>query len=140
MIPVPRVAPAPHERLVLGNVVFWLALASILSFAKPSSALGGGGDSTTTREWVVGIAVNLNLLVFYAAPLSTIWTVLQTQSAATIHVPTMLTNTFNGCFWGAYGVAILDWFIAVPNILGAALGAVQIALFVLFSQTRGGGE
>jgi len=80
----------------------------------------------------VGIAVNLNLLVFYAAPLSTIWTVLSTQNSSSIHVPTMLTNTLNGGFWGAYGVAIFDWFIAVPNVIGAGLGVVQIVLCVLF--------
>ena len=124
-----KMAPAPHDHLVLLNVVFWLAIVSLLSFSKAASL-----SDDTTQKWIVGMAVNFNLLVFYAAPLSTIWTVLKMRSAATIHVPTMLTNTFNGCFWGAYGVAIFDWFIAVPNVLGAMLGAVQIVLYVLFSR------
>ena len=127
--PVPKMAPAPQERLILLNVVFWLALVSLLSFSKAASL-----SNDTTQKLIVGIAVNLNLLIFYAAPLSTIWTVLTTRSAATIHVPTMLTNTFNGCFWGAYGVAIFDWFIAVPNVLGAALGAAQIALLIFYGR------
>jgi len=91
--------------------------------------------SQETNEWIVGITVNLNLLVFYAAPLSTIWTVLSTRSAASIHVPTMLTNTLNGCFWGAFGISVLDWFIALPNVLGAGLGMAQIVLCFLFPRT-----
>jgi len=126
-VPESKAVPAPHERLVLFNVLVWLAVTALISFAKEFSQ--------ETNEWIVGITVNLNLLVFYAAPLSTIWTVLSTRSAASIHVPTMLTNTFNGCFWGAYGISVLDWFIAVPNVLGAGLGMVQIVLCFLFPRT-----
>jgi solute carrier family 50 (sugar transporter) len=42
----------------------------------------------------------------------------------------------NGVFWAAYGVAVLDPFIAVPNSIGAALGGVQIVLCVLFPRTE----
>jgi solute carrier family 50 (sugar transporter) len=44
----------------------------------------------------------------------------------------MLTNTFNGTFWAAYGIAVLNPFIAVPNSLGALLGVIQIVLCFLF--------
>lgn len=120
------VAPAPHETLVMANVVVWLAIAALISF---SSAL-----SDETKEFIVGIVVNLNLVVFYGAPLSTIMTVLTTQSSSSIHVATMITNTCNGTFWAAYGIAIQDWFIIVPNSLGAGLGVVQIALCLLFAR------
>jgi len=118
------VAPAPHETLVLANVVVWLALIALICFA---SAFSG-----RTKELIVGISVNLNLVVFYGAPLSTIFTVLKTKSSSSIHIRTMLTNTFNGIFWAAYGFAITDLFIAVPNSLGAGLGFVQILLCLFF--------
>ena len=118
------VAPAPHETLVMANVIVWLAIATLISFA--------GALSDQTKEFVVGICVNLNLVVFYGAPLSTILTVFKTHSSSTIHVQTMITNTFNGTFWAAYGIAIQDWFIIVPNSLGAGLGVVQIVLCLLF--------
>lgn len=117
-------APIAHERIVLAMVVFWLAIISILAF--------GHALDPSTRQLLVGIAANLNLVFFYGAPLSTIFTVLRSQSSSTIHIPTMLTNTLNGTFWCAYGIAIADWFIAVPNGLGAALGGVQMALCLLF--------
>ena len=44
----------------------------------------------------------------------------------------MVTNTANCCFWSAYGVALLDPIIYVPNVLGALLGFAQVALVVLF--------
>ena len=122
------VAPAPHDTLVMANVIVWLALAALIGFAS--------NFSDRTNEMIVGVSVNLNLVVFYGAPLSTIWTVLTTRSSSSIHIRTMLTNTFNGIFWSAYGIAISDLFIAVPNSLGAALGVVQILLCVLFPRKK----
>ena len=43
-----------------------------------------------------------------------------------------MTNTFNGAFWAAYGLAVQNWFIAVPNLLGASLGGVQALLCLVF--------
>ena len=37
-------------------------------------------------------------------------------------------NTANACFWTAFGFGILDWFIIVPNGLGAILGFIQMFL------------
>jgi solute carrier family 50 (sugar transporter) len=80
-VPAQKVtAPAPQDILILLNVLVWLIVVSLIGFATVFS--------DTTKQRIVGITVNLNLVVFYAAPLSTIWTVLQTKSAATIHIPT----------------------------------------------------
>lgn len=122
------VAPAPHERLVLANVVVWLAIISIIGF--------GAALTDRTKQLIVGVTVNLNLVIFYGSPLSVIWTVVRSRSAATIHVPTMVTNTLNGTFWAAYGIAVLDPFIAVPNAVGAGLGVIQIALCALFPRNK----
>ena len=127
-----KFAPAPHETLVMLNVLVWLALVSLIGFALRLS--------DRAKETIIGVSVNLNLVVFYGAPLSTIWTVLTTQSSSSIHVRTMLTNTFNGIFWAAYGIAISDLFIAVPNSLGAALGAIQFVLCFLFPRREKVGD
>ena len=116
-------APAPHETITLIIVVIWLATISLISFADISQS---------TKELIVGGVVNVNLVFFYGAPLSTIRTVLHTRNSASIHLLTMATNTANGAFWGAYGVAVLDPFVYVPNGLGAALGVVQIFLVLTF--------
>jgi solute carrier family 50 protein (sugar transporter) len=117
--------PMTQDIWILFMVVVWLLLTSVLGFQQ-------GTLSPDSQQLLIGSTVNLNLVVFYAAPLSTIYTVIRTQSSASIHVPTMLTNTANGVFWFAYGLAVQDWFIAVPNGLGAALGAIQMVLRVLF--------
>lgn len=117
-------APAAHEHLVVGIVFAWMVVIAILSF--------GTSFSSDTRQFIVGIVVNVNLCFFYGAPLSTIWTVLTTRSSASIHAWTMGTNTLNSSFWTAYGIAVKDPFIWVPNGLGAVLGIFQFILCILF--------
>eukprot|EP00550_Attheya_septentrionalis_P000886 CAMPEP_0198291888 /NCGR_PEP_ID=MMETSP1449-20131203/9246_1 /TAXON_ID=420275 /ORGANISM="Attheya septentrionalis, Strain CCMP2084" /LENGTH=370 /DNA_ID=CAMNT_0043990573 /DNA_START=148 /DNA_END=1260 /DNA_ORIENTATION=+ len=117
--------PAPHEKVVVLIVIIWTILISIISLARDVMP-------QDTQTLVIGVAVNLNLLFFYGAPLSTIASVLQTRSSATIHIWTMLTNTANGTFWMIYGIAVRDYFIAVPNGIGAALGILQMILCLLF--------
>lgn len=129
-------APAPHERLVLGVVFVWTCVASVVGL------MAGGNNSNSlslsSAEMVVGYVVNLNLVFFYGAPLSTIYTVLQQKTSISIHIPTLITNTLNATFWTAYGVtaAINDPFIYVPNGVGAVLGLVQIFLLLLFPRRQ----
>jgi solute carrier family 50 protein (sugar transporter) len=121
--PTTKQAPAPQETIMLVMVLIWLTTISLISLADISQS---------TKELIVGCVVNVNLVFFYGAPLSTIRTVLQTRNSASIHLLTMATNTANGAFWGAYGLAVLDPFVYVPNGLGAALGVVQIFLVLTF--------
>jgi solute carrier family 50 protein (sugar transporter) len=121
-------APAAHEKIVLCIVFIWVSVLSLLRFANFSS---------TTRELIVGILVNVNLLFFYGAPLSTIFTVLKTRNSASIHIRTMTTNTLNGAFWSAYGFAVNDPFVYVPNALGAGLGVIQMVLVLVVPRRIG---
>ena len=120
------IPPVYHERLVLANAVVWLVVVAIICFASTFDA--------RTKELIVGIVVNLNLVIFYAAPLSVIYAVVSQRNSAAIHVCTMVTNTVNGLFWAIYGLAVTDPFIYVTNGLGAILGIVQIALCLLFQR------
>mmetsp|Transcript_24353 Transcript_24353/g.70062 ORF Transcript_24353/g.70062 Transcript_24353/m.70062 type:complete len:337 (-) Transcript_24353:1918-2928(-) len=118
-----REIPSPHEKTTTIITAFWLIILSLAAFL-PFSA--------RQRELFIGIVVNCNLVFFYAAPLSTIAKVLKTRNSASIHIPSMATATFNGIFWGGFGIATKDLVIAVPNTLGAGLGFVQVALCFLF--------
>lgn len=100
----------------------------------------GKSFSNETRQFIVGITVNANLVFFYGAPLSTIFKVMKTRSSASIHIPTMITNTLNGIFWTAFGIAVFDWFIAVPNGLGALLGGIQFVLCIFFPRKPSSSE
>ena len=117
-----------HERLVLFMVVLWMGVLTCLIAAE--------SWDDDTRQMFLGLVVNCNLIFFYGAPLSIIRQVLTTQSSRWLHGPTMLRNTANGVFWAAYGIAVLDPYVALPNGLGALLGVVQMILWVIFP--RGG--
>jgi hypothetical protein len=116
-------APAPHEKMVMGAVIIWTVIISIIALVNMTQL---------ARELIVGVCVNVNLLFFYGAPLFSIAKVLKERNSASIHIWTMVTNTANGCFWTAYGFAVQDPFIYVPNGLGALLGFAQVILVVLF--------
>ena len=73
-------APLPsstrHEYLILQILIVWSTVLSFVMF-KPMS--------NGHRAEIVGIAVNLNLVALYGAPLSTILKVLRTRSSRSIH-------------------------------------------------------
>ncbi|KAG7351533.1 sugar efflux transporter [Nitzschia inconspicua] len=144
-------APTPHERLVLVIATIWMAVASLVGFAGSTNLIQWNDNDNAVIDTepdesstptiivsIVGYVVNFNLVFFYGAPLSTIWTVLKQRNTASIHIPTMVTNTLNGSFWLAYGLAVSDAFIYVPNGLGAALGAIQVVLLILFPRQPSG--
>ena len=118
--------PAPyHEHLVMAMVFIWICIVSTISFASNSLA-------QETQQSIVGITVNIILVFFYGAPLSTIARILQERNTASIHIPTMIMNTLNGTFWMAYGFAINDYFVYAPNAFGSGLGIIQILLCLIF--------
>jgi solute carrier family 50 (sugar transporter) len=119
-------AAPTHDYYVMVIVMIWATLIAVVGFAD--------SWSLETKQWIVGIAANINLLFFYGAPLSTIATVLQTQNISSIHFLTMVTNTVNSCLWATYGFAILNHLILVPNGIGALLGFVQLGLYLTFSR------
>jgi hypothetical protein len=135
-------AQTPHERLVVGIVILWTLVLSAIGFYKHYALLNSNDEASierteTVAQSVIGYVVNFNLLFFYGAPLSTIHTVLKTRRSDTLHVPTMVMNTFNAVFWTAYALApqINDPFIYVPNGLGAIFGTLQFVLWTVFPKT-----
>lgn len=118
-------APASHELMVVAISTFWLVLITFVVFTENIL-------EKSIRVLLIGLAVNVNLIFFYGAPLSKIAVVMETKSSKLIHVPTMIFSLINGTLWVVYGLAVSDPFIAVPNGFGAALGVVQVVLCVLF--------
>eukprot|EP01082_Thalassiosira_pseudonana_P005480 g5036.t1 g5036 contig18:494635-495818(+) len=115
-------APAPHEKVVMVFVTIWVAVISLICFLNLENR---------QRELIVGITVNINVCLFYGAPLSTIFEVLKKSDSTSIHRRTMAMNTTNACFWTAFGLGTKDYFILVPNGIGAVLGFVQMILCVV---------
>jgi solute carrier family 50 (sugar transporter) len=115
---------ANQENVLLIVSSFWVIIVVILLFIE--------GLSLKTQQTTVGIAVNLNLVVFYGAPLSTIYDVMNTKLSASIHIPTMVLNTTNGLLWSVYGLFVRDIVVTIPNGIGVMLGCIQIVLCLIY--------
>jgi solute carrier family 50 protein (sugar transporter) len=113
-----------HEWKVLQILITWMVILSTTSLIPTID----GAD----RKFVIGVAVNLNLIFFYAAPLSSVVTILRSKSSASIHQRTMIMMSLNAFFWCVYSLAIRDYYILLPNGIGLVLGMIQMMLCVLY--------
>lgn len=119
---------ANQETVLMVVSGIWILIILFLAFIP--------GLSLETQQLIVGLAVNLNLVIFYGAPLSTIHGVITSKLSASIHIPTMMLNTTNGALWGIYGIFVRDPFVAIPNCLGVMLGVIQVILCVVYPRER----
>lgn len=113
-----------HERKLLSIVIIWITILSPISLIS--------SISKEESKFIVGVAVNINLIFFYAAPLSTIMSVFKTKSSDSIHFWTMIMNTMNAFFWCVYSLAIQDYYILLPNSLGFFFGLIQMGLYICY--------
>jgi len=72
-----------HEYWVLAIILIWIGILSGITFFR---------TTTTFKKEVIGLCVNVNLIVFYGAPLSTILTVLRSKDSKSIHRRTLGTT------------------------------------------------
>lgn len=112
-----------HESKVLQILILWIGILSTTTFMKLDH---------DEMKFVIGFAVNINLIFFYVSPLSSIVTILRTKNSASIHFWTMFMMTANALFWCIYGLAIQDYYILLPNGLGLLFGIIQIMLYMCF--------
>eukprot|EP00747_Dinoflagellata_sp_TGD_P016120 gnl/TRDRNA2_/TRDRNA2_124872_c1_seq1.p1 gnl/TRDRNA2_/TRDRNA2_124872_c1~~gnl/TRDRNA2_/TRDRNA2_124872_c1_seq1.p1 ORF type:complete len:125 (+),score=7.10 gnl/TRDRNA2_/TRDRNA2_124872_c1_seq1:47-376(+) len=92
-------------------------------------------DITTTRFLFVCVATGF-LLTYYASPFSTLTKVVKERSSASLYPPMSTMIVVNAGLCIAYGLALDDLFIAVPNGIGAALGSIQLLLCLFFPAER----
>lgn len=84
--------------------------------------------SASPSKFVGFFAVIANI-VMYAAPLAVVKTVIETQSVK--YMPFLLSfiGFLSSLVWTSWALSANDQFVLVPNVLGAVLGAIQLAVF-----------
>lgn len=127
---VESLVTSPQETLFLRVIIIW---STILI------CVGWIGFVQGYESQVVGILVNINLIFFYAAPLETMKTVVETKCSESIHGPTVTLNCVNAAFWFLYGLARRDIVVWGPNSLGIALGITQVLLRLWYPKSSGTG-
>ena len=127
-----RMICGPQEVLLLRILSAWaILLVGVGWLWKPTTEIG--------PQQIVGWAANLNVVFFFAAPLSAMRRVISQRSSASIHVPTMVMNWLNCSFWMLYGfIAKHDAVIYMPNAVGLFLGLLQGLLCCLYPHTDNG--
>lgn len=113
------------KHVFMGLVTVFLTVGLV----HMGAGLGPRGIKTLWGSNAVAI-----LGVYYAAPLSTIATVFRERDSSSLHWPMCMMNVINGLLWFAYGLATKDFFLIVPNGVGAAFNVV--CLIISFSFPR----
>lgn len=115
------------NNIVISGVAYW-CLASLIAFI----VLYPSPTGQQAAFLLIGISSDICSLSYYAAPLSTVYTVVRTCNSSTLHPPLILTNLVNALMWVIYGaIALNDPMVYVPNAIGFSFALVQLALIVL---------
>mmetsp|Transcript_27373 Transcript_27373/g.74022 ORF Transcript_27373/g.74022 Transcript_27373/m.74022 type:complete len:238 (-) Transcript_27373:778-1491(-) len=90
--------------------------------------------ATNLHEQMVlwGLAGNLTTICYFGAPLSTMTEVIRTRNSASILRPLTTMNTASACLWSAYGLALADAYIYIPNTIGLGLSGTLMSLACIF--------
>ncbi len=79
---------------------------------------------------------NVLLMLYYTAPLATIKTVVKTRNADSIDPRLAIAGLLNGLFWFAYGVAIWDGYVAIPNAIAAVIATITATCYFTYRKVR----
>ncbi|KAG5230370.1 hypothetical protein OIU76_022406 [Salix suchowensis] len=90
----------------------------------------------SNRVQVLGwFCVILSVSVF-AAPLSIMRLVIRTKSVEFMPFTLSFFLTLSAVMWLFYGVLLKDVYIAIPNVVGFILGVIQMALYVIYKNSK----
>lgn len=112
--------------LISAIFLYWL-----MGFVSMAASLS---DAATKTLWgATSVAV---LGVYYVAPLSSVAKVIAERDSSSLHWPLCSMNIVNGMLWFAYGLALKDWFVCLPNGIGAGFNVVCLIMCFVFPARR----
>lgn len=111
------------------------ALAALLCFSLATLLL----VPKPRRTPVVGLVADIINVSMFASPLSLMLVVIRSWSVEGLSLPLSAVLLVCSSVWAAYGLALGDTSIAVPNTIGVALTMAQVALYFVVSCSGGKG-
>ncbi|CAA7397688.1 unnamed protein product [Spirodela intermedia] len=92
--------------------------------------------SARGRQTFVGYLSVASLISMFASPLFIIGLVIRTRSVEYMPFYLSLSTFLMSISFFVYGLLLRDFFIYIPNGIGAVLGVVQLALYAYYSKTE----
>ncbi|KAI3652259.1 hypothetical protein MP228_003562 [Amoeboaphelidium protococcarum] len=115
-------------------VILFMSGLSLILFASfaafiqiPNSGVDGADQIS---KQIMGWCCILILVIFYAAPMSTLFQVLKSRDASVFSLPLLIASVINACLWtfyGYFGLSEPDPYIWCPNLVGVLVSLVQFA-------------
>ena len=114
------------ENILLGGVTFFLALGMVIGITLVNY-------DKEIRDVVVALVANSACVLYYGAPCSTMYEVIVSKNSSSLHLPMIFMNFLNSILWTVYAYfALHDFFVVVPNLIGASLAALQLSLICIY--------
>jgi solute carrier family 50 (sugar transporter) len=115
------------EFILVGGILFYTALGLVIGIILSSP------DDMGTNKTIVGTCAITFLLMYYAAPCSTLYHVIATRDSSSLHAPMLVANLANGAMWTIYGIAAMnDPIVYGSNGFGVVFSIFQLTLKALF--------
>ncbi|KAM0854150.1 hypothetical protein ACQ4PT_050605 [Festuca glaucescens] len=111
------------------------AVAAVFAAVALVSMLALHGQA---RKLLCGVAMTVFSICMYAAPLSIMRLVIKTKSVEYMPFLLSLAVFLCGTSWFVYGLLGRDPFVAIPNGCGSFLGAMQLILYAVYRNNKGG--
>ncbi|KAM0891303.1 hypothetical protein ACQ4PT_026516 [Festuca glaucescens] len=111
------------------------AVAAVFAAVALVSMLALHGQA---RKLLCGVAMTVFSICMYGAPLSIMRLVIKTKSVEYMPFLLSLAVFLCGTSWFVYGLLGRDPFVAIPNGCGSFLGAMQLILYAVYRNNKGG--
>ncbi|KAK7282648.1 hypothetical protein RIF29_11590 [Crotalaria pallida] len=124
-------APKKEKAKILGLFTAVLAVFSVVVFVSLFAL------HANSRKLFCGFAAAIFSIIMYGSPLSIMRLVIRTKSVEFMPFFLSLFVFLCGTSWFIFGLLGRDPFVAVPNGVGSALGAMQLILYFIYRDNKG---
>ncbi|OWY93928.1 MtN3-like protein [Phytophthora megakarya] len=109
----------------------WLSVGLVVLTATTYAVVGVINHLPNVVDVLGFVCVTCNICLFIS-PLETVGKVLRSKSAASLPIELCVASLVAGVLWSVLAMCQNDMFVLTPNALGAMLGTVQVALYLVY--------